>query len=127
MTRGEAVGLIVASFVATLSFGLTALGWFITRRVAAWTTTLTRLSAVEGKLSVLDVAGTQGNKHAIDELRRDIDNLEALHRRDLIDVDRRIVSQSLTMAQLAERLNSYTWGRRSDRHRDEDRPPSGNT
>lgn len=109
MSREEAVGLIVASFVAILAAGLSMLGWYVNRRVAAWASVLQRLAAVEAKANLVDVAGTHGNRVAIDQLRRDIEALEDLHRKDLIDVDRRIASSTLSMAQLAERVNAYAW------------------
>lgn len=113
MTRGEAVAVMVASMAVLLAAGLSALGWYINRRVAAWTSVLSRLSSVEGKVSLIDASGTHRNTEGLALIRRDLERLEQLHRRDLVDVDRRIASATLSQAQLAERLNAYTWGRRA--------------
>lgn len=130
MSRGEAVGLIVACFVAILGAGLSTLGWYVNRRVAAWFALSSRLAAVEAsqagleaKIGLVDVGGTVGNRAQIDQLRKDVDTLEALHRHDVADIGQRMATAALGQAQLAERLNSYTWGRRTD----ERRPTSGHT
>lgn len=112
MTRGELAATIIGSFTVLLASGLTLLGWYVNRRVAAWTEVQRRLSKVETKADMVDVRGTTGNTVAIDQLRRDIEALEGLHRRDVADLDQRIASSQLSQAQLAERLNAFTWGRR---------------
>lgn len=118
--------MIVASFVAILAAGLSALGWYVNRRVAAWSSVLQRLSAAEAKLDLVDVSGTHGNRTAIEHLRREVDALEAAERRDVAELAGRISSNSLSMAQLSERLNSHVWQNRQP-PRANDRGASGDT
>lgn len=128
MTREQAVAFMVGAFITILAAGLSALGWYINRRVAAWTSVQARLAAIESKLDLVDVSGTHGNRTAIDQLRRDLEGLEDLHRRDLADVAAKHGTMALGVAQLAERLNSYTWGRRAQSELEApSRPPSGRT
>lgn len=122
VTRGEAAALVIGCMTVILGAGLTGLGWYVNRRVAAWTSVLARLTAVEAKMALVDAAGTHRNREALTQMRRDFEALEDLHRRDLTEVDRRLASAALSQAQLAERLNSYTWGRRTDRHPRSDDP-----
>lgn len=113
------MAIIVSVFIAVLAAGLSALGWYVNRRVAAWASVLQRIAAVEAKNSLIDVGGTHGNRTAIEQLRRDVEALEDLHRRDLVGVDSRVGQLGLSMAQLAERVNAYAWGRPATRRPDQ--------
>jgi hypothetical protein len=120
VTRGEAVGLVVSSFAVLLAASLSALGWWLNRRTAAHIDLLTRVAKLEEKASLMDVGGTHGNRVAIDQLRRELDALESLHRRDVAEIGERISSNGLSIGQLAERLNGWVWreGRPAERRRE---------
>lgn len=124
MTREESFALLVAAFAA----GLSALGWYLNRRISAWINVLQRLSKVEEKVSLVDVAGTHGNREAINQIRRDVELHEQEAARLAADLSGKIASTQLTIAQLAERLNGHVWQtRRREAERELGGGPSGTT
>lgn len=104
-------GLAVAlsCFTALLGLGQSLLLIRMTRRHDSEADERRRLATLEGKLQILDVAGTQGTQAALAVLKRDLDALESLHRADLQRVDERIGLLGVSIAQLAERLNGFEW------------------
>jgi hypothetical protein len=109
MSDGAGLAVALAILAAVLGLFQALLVLRFTRRFDRDADERRRLAQLEGKVAILDVAGTQGTQAALAVLRRDIEALETLHRADLATVDGRIGSLSLSMAQLAERLNGFEW------------------
>lgn len=121
MTREQVFGFLLAAF----AFGLSTLGWYLNRRISAWINVLQRVAKLEEKASLLDVGGTHGNREAITQLRRDIELHETESARLGSDIAGKIAATQLSIAQLAERLNSHVWQTRRQELDAEDRRPSG--
>lgn len=111
MSPGTALAIGTVILAAVLAAISTAVGFVASRRIRQRDEGLRRLAVVEGKLELLDIGGSRGNRAQIEQLRKDLDGVEQLIRSQGADVDRRLGSLGLSMAQLAERLNGAIWGR----------------